>query len=210
MARIDFAKHGKLLDKRDWLDSTYTSIGAARWAFFAIFVVLIIIVIVGTLRVNKKRTRLGMQPMYGTRWMTPPSYYQSQHQYDQPRQRDPDMPNTYVPTYTATANEYDMGFYDENGEFHANPNAKLSRPMNVDGPQPPEQTHNRQDSNISSAVPVSATVPPSHDAYEINDEHNDDDLYRPPPNPPYGLNRLGSSEDEFSPPLHAPPGFSSR
>ena len=92
---------------------------------FAIFVILIIIVLLGTLRVNKKRARQGLQPVYGTRWMTPPSYGQSQHQYDQPdHRRDPDLPSAYVPTYTATANEYDMGYYDANGVFHANPNAK--------------------------------------------------------------------------------------
>ena len=73
-----------ILHRRDaWGGDTWAS-GGARWAFFAIFIVLILIVIFGTLRVNKKRSRQGVQPLYGTRWMTPPSYRQSQTQYDQP------------------------------------------------------------------------------------------------------------------------------
>lgn len=56
--------------------------------------------------------------------MTPPSYYQSQNQYNQPTRRESDMPNVYVPTYTERAGEYDMGYYDNEGNFHPNPNAK--------------------------------------------------------------------------------------
>ena len=79
---------------------------------------------------GQEKARQGLQPVYGTRWMTPPSYGQSQHQYDQPdHRRDPDLPSAYVPTYTATANEYDMGYYDANGVFHANPNAKSPIPQ---------------------------------------------------------------------------------
>lgn len=119
----------------------------ARWAFFAVFIVILIVVIFGTLRVNRKRSRSGLQPIYGTRWMTPPSYNQSQNQYNQPNQRrDPDMPQTYVPTYTAEAGEYDMGFYDERGEFHANPNAKPTMPQI----QRPEPAHHRDNDNGSA------------------------------------------------------------
>ena len=156
---------------------------------FAIFVILIIIVLLGTLRVNKKRARQGLQPVYGTRWMTPPSYGQSQHQYDQPdHRRDPDLPSAYVPTYTATANEYDMGYYDANGVFHANPNAKS--PI----PQPPK-VHQRSESttvtdenshNTPGGAPIASNLP--HDLTG-NNQHVDDndsigDFYRPPQGPP--------------------------
>lgn len=135
--------------------------GGARWAFFAIFIVLIIIVILGTLRINRARTRQGIQPIYGTRWMTPPSYYQSQGQYNQPTRREPDMPNVYVPTYTEHAGEYDMGYYDNQGNFHPNPNAK--------GPTFPPDSHARDIDGLDG-IPISNSFQQS-----INDE----DISRP-------------------------------
>lgn len=146
--------------------------GGARWAFFAIFIVLILIVVVGTLRINRARSRQGIEPIYGTRWMTPPSYFQSQDQYNQPTRRDPDVPNVYVPAYTATANDTDMGFYDAQGNFHANPNSK--------GPAYPEASHPRSTSN-ADGIPL--------DNYNhtgtgtLTDEH-DDMFYRRPSGPP--------------------------
>ncbi|KAI5952498.1 hypothetical protein KGF54_003365 [Candida jiufengensis] len=131
--------------KRDWGDNYWENSNSARWAFFAIFIVLVIIVILGTIRVNKKRSQHGQQPLYGTRWMTPPSYRQSQNQYDQPDHlRDPDLPSAYVPTYTQHANEFDMGYYDSSGTFHPNPNAKNAL-------QHPPATHQRHGSNSSSS-----------------------------------------------------------
>lgn len=131
--------------KRDDFDGGSWT-GGARWAFFAIFAVLIIVVVIGTLRVNRNRARLGHEPIYGTRWMTPPLYLQLQGQYNQPTRRDPDMPNVYVPTYTAHANEYDMGYYDAQGNFVANPNAK--------DPAFPEQAHQRTH-EVGDGVPAS-------------------------------------------------------
>jgi len=156
-----------LYTKRDWDDDYWSNSGGARWAFFAIFVVLIIIVVLGTIRVNKKRAQHGEQPIYGTRWLTPPSYRQSQTQYQQPDHvRDPDLPSAYVPTYTATANEYDMGYYDSNGNFHPNPNAKLALP------HPPE-THQRTGSAISSHTNAGATtLSPTLD-HDNNNNNND-------------------------------------
>lgn len=113
------------LNKRDWGDG-WSNSGSARWAFFAIFIALIILVVVGTLRVNKKRSRQGVQPIYGTRWLTPPSYGQSQTVYN--TRNEPDITTNYVPTYTERAAETDMGYYDNQGTFHANPNAKAPIP----------------------------------------------------------------------------------
>ena len=138
---------------------------------------------------EQEKSSSGLQPVYGTRWMTPPSYGQSQHQYDQPdHRRDPDLPSAYVPTYTATANEYDMGYYDANGVFHANPNAKS--PI----PQPPK-VHQRSESttvtdenshNTPGGAPIASNLP--HDLTG-NNQHVDDndsigDFYRPPQGPP--------------------------
>lgn len=119
--------------------------GGARWAFFGIFLVLIIVLMIGTLKINRNRARQGISPIYGTRWMTPPSYFQSQGQYNQPTSGEVDMPNVYVPTYTATANDNDMGYYDAQGNFHANPNSK--------GPELPESAHRRTTTN-SDGIPL--------------------------------------------------------
>lgn len=56
------------------------------------------------------------------------------------------MPNVYVPTYTEHAGEYDMGYYDNQGTFHPNPNAKE--------PAMPPPSHLR-DSDAADGVPLS-------------------------------------------------------
>ena len=167
------------VNKRDWEDNSWTGGGGARWAFFAVFIVLILIVVLGTIRVNKKRSQQGIQPIYGTRWMTPPSYVQSQTQYNQPNTRDPDMPTNYVPAYSAEATEYDMGYYDNSGKFHANPNAKSQTQAETTDVTYPESAHHRLTSGAAGA-PV-GRIPTLH---EESDENEDGDLYRPPPGPP--------------------------
>ncbi|KAI5965140.1 uncharacterized protein KGF55_001360 [Candida pseudojiufengensis] len=166
------------LQKRDWNDNYWENSGTARWAFFAIFIVLVIIVILGTIRVNKKRSQHGQQPLYGTRWMTPPSYRQSQNQYDQPDHvRDPDLPSAYVPTYTAQANEYDMGYYDSSGTFIANPNAKHAL-------QHPPQTHQRNISRNSNTNIAATNLPTDIHNNENNNEDDIGDISRPNGPPP--------------------------
>lgn len=201
--------------------------GGARWAFFAIFIAVVIVVILGTFRANKKRTARGIEPIYGTRWMTPPSYLQSQHQYNQPQGRDADMPSAYVPAYSARANEYDMGYYDQDGVFHANPNAKASMPQGSGDANiaPPEQTHQRTTSTATDGVPLSSTVPASggvtftdegHQAQRTSEDSFD--LYRRPGGVPGTFpsqsmnNGTRESSPEYGPPASPPPdlGSSSR
>lgn len=185
--------------KRDFETSGWSNSGA-RWAFFAVFILLIIIVVFGTIRVNKKRTQAGVQPIYGTRWMTPPLYRQSQTHYNQPQGANAVLGGSYVPTYTATANEYDMGYYDNNGEFHPNPNSKSAHIPGV----PP--AHHRNPSDVSHAAPAQripsmsdasvqrpAGPPPASE--DIDDE--DDDLYRRPHGAP--------PPSSFAPPSSPPP-----
>ena len=191
-----------MLDKRATSGDSTWSIGGARWAFFAILFVLILIGIFGTLRVNKKRFQLGSQPLYGTRWMTPPSYRQSQTQYDQPVNiRDPDLPSTYVPTYTAEANEYDMGHYDQAGKFHSNPNARAALMA------PPPSAHQRQNPAHGDAIPISSTVPVG----ALTDEDGDiSSPAGPPPDLESGTGESSESLGDFSrPPGHAPPEHTS-
>lgn len=153
-------------------DDGWSDSGGARWAFFAIFIVLILIVVAGTLRVNKKRSRHGAQPIYGTRWITPPSYRQSQTSH---RQRDGPETN-YVPTYSEQAGDTDMGFYDNSGVFHPNPNAKSPFP----------EVHVRL-TTATEGVPLT-TIP----------SLEDDDLFRRPVSRPpttQNLNTQASSDN---------------
>ncbi|SGZ47572.1 CIC11C00000005260 [Sungouiella intermedia] len=166
--------------------------GGARWAFFAIFIVLIIIVIIGTLRINRARSRQGIQPLYGTRWMTPPSYLQSQDQYNQPTRRDPDMPNAYVPTYSERANDNDMGYYDNSGTFHPNPNAK--------GPLMPEPAHQRSSSNTDGIPLTDYNQTGSSVPGTVSDEY--DDMFRRPLGPPP---RSTTTETIYERPTNPPP-----
>ncbi|RCK54768.1 Protein RCR1 [Candida viswanathii] len=195
------------LDRRaDWDNGYWNNSGLARWAFFAIFVVLIIIVLLGTIRVNKKRARQGLQPMHGTRWMMPPSYRQSQTQYQQPdHTRDPELPSAYVPTYTATANDMDLGYYDANGQFHPNPNAKTAVP------KPPQAYHSTTEQVNDERGPISDNLP--HDLQE-SDNDSLGDMFRRPSGPPprsttassLSNNNTGNATaDDFSRPSGPPP-----
>lgn len=139
-----------------WSDS-----GGARWAFFGVFIVLVIIVVIGTLRVNKRRSRQGIQPIYGTRWLTPPSYRQSERVYN--NRNDLDVPTNYVPTYSEQAGDTDMGYYDNEGNFHPNPNAKSPIP----------EVHVRSTS-LSEGVPLT-TIPNINNNNNNNNNNNDDD-----------------------------------
>ncbi|ODV61418.1 resistance to Congo red protein ASCRUDRAFT_20958, partial [Ascoidea rubescens DSM 1968] len=88
----------------------------ARWLLFILFVILIIFLFFGTRRVNRFRIKKGQTPIRGTAWITPPSYYQSQAQYNQPANGT----GAYVPPYTADVNPNDAGYYDNTGVFHPN------------------------------------------------------------------------------------------
>lgn len=96
-----------------------------RWILFVIFVVFILAIGVCTARVNRKRRTMGQAPIRGTAWMTPPSYRQSQRQYNGSAGR---VVEDFVPQYTETANEQDLGYYDEHGEFHLNSKAEYLPP----------------------------------------------------------------------------------
>ncbi|ODQ80045.1 hypothetical protein BABINDRAFT_8221 [Babjeviella inositovora NRRL Y-12698] len=92
-----------------WFASTNNG---ARWAYFAIIIAVILVVIFCTIRANKRRLRIGKIPLRGTAWMTPPLYYQSQNLYNQPREG-----GAYVPPYSATGNATDVGYYNNDGTF---------------------------------------------------------------------------------------------
>ncbi|QID83336.1 resistance to congo red [Saccharomyces pastorianus] len=113
-----------------------------------------------TALLNKRRRRIGRAPIRGTAWLTPPSYRQSQQQQTGTRQQPAD---DYVPEYTETANEHDLGYYDERGEFH--PNDKVA-------PAPPVQ-------ELSSESVNSLERPPAAVVHQTNSSDMEDDLTRP-------------------------------
>ncbi|CAI4055095.1 hypothetical protein SKDZ_02G1120 [Saccharomyces kudriavzevii ZP591] len=97
-----------------------------RWILFVIVVAVVLLIVLYTFLVNRRRQRTGRAPIRGTAWLTPPSYGQSQQQYTGNVQQHT---NDYVPEYTERANEHDLGYYDERGEFHPNDKAAcLSSP----------------------------------------------------------------------------------
>lgn len=126
-----------------------------RWILFVIFVVFILAIGVCTARVNRRRRTLGQAPIRGTAWMTPPSYRQSQRQYNGSAGR---VVEDFVPQYTETANEQDLGYYDEHGEFHLNSKAEYL-------PPPTLIRETRSDSSESLERPRAAVTrdPPSSD-----------------------------------------------
>ncbi|KAG7663160.1 uncharacterized protein J8A68_003338 [[Candida] subhashii] len=140
-----------------------------------------------TVRTNKKRKEIGKPPIYGTSWITPPSYRQSQNQYNQPsvrqQTRDPELPSSYVPTYSEKTNETDLGYYDSEGKFHLNPNAKV--------PFPPPVHPKPSSLNSNDRIVVSDSIGGGDDNI-VNDENsiNQSDRYSnestppPPPSPP--------------------------
>lgn len=222
------------LIKKSWEDgdSWSSGTGGARWAFFAIFIILIIVIIFGTIRVNKKRSKRGVQPIYGTRWMTPPSYVQSQDQYGNTIHHGSGNGNantngngngrtdTYVPTYTAEATDYDMGYYDNNGVFHPNPNANANaNSTNKNDPQFPQSVHHRTSNSVGGGgQPISSEIPRNQEGNIFNDElnHSDDELFRRPTGVPPQFNNnnanntsdnnIGTMPGAFERPSSPPPG----
>lgn len=101
-----------------------------RWVLFGVFGILgIIIVILGTLKINRGRNKIGQAPIRGTAWMIPPSYRQSEIQYTG---NTGNVVEEYVPKYTRNANNQDLGYYDERGEFHQNNDAEYIAPPTLE------------------------------------------------------------------------------
>ncbi|GMF03104.1 unnamed protein product [[Candida] boidinii] len=95
------------LSKRAWNDGS----NGGRWAFFVFVIALIVILFAMVCYTNIRRMRRGAAPIRGTTWITPPSYYQSQNQYQS-------SPANQLPAYTANPNpNQDAGFYDKDGIF---------------------------------------------------------------------------------------------
>lgn len=100
------------LGKRDYYYGSY--LNPARWAFFALFLVGVVLCLCYVFALNRRRIARGGAPITGTGWIVPPNYHQLQVQYNQPQEG-----GSYVPEYSARAGDGDAGYYDQNGVFHA-------------------------------------------------------------------------------------------
>ncbi|CCF58853.1 hypothetical protein KAFR_0F02560 [Kazachstania africana CBS 2517] len=114
LRRADGDNSSGIADYDDSYNSTAWKFG--RWFLSIVFVLVFLSIIFMAVRANKKRINRGEAPIRGTSWLTPPSYRQSERQYSSSAGEYED----YVPTYTEQANENDLGYYDERGEFHLN------------------------------------------------------------------------------------------
>ncbi|EDO18076.1 hypothetical protein Kpol_1045p63 [Vanderwaltozyma polyspora DSM 70294] len=126
-----------------------------RWILFVIFLVFLVASLFLTGRVNRRRRMMGQAPIRGTAWLTPPSYRQSERDYNATTSGTVE---DYVPKYTETSNADDLGYYDERGEFHANDKAEYLPPPtltfevdsdeNSQGLERPGRALTRQPSNF--------------------------------------------------------------
>ncbi|CAI4037248.1 hypothetical protein SMKI_02G1160 [Saccharomyces mikatae IFO 1815] len=126
-ANEDIRIYGNHVSK--FVGSYYSYSGSSwesgRWILFVLFIAAIVFILFFTFLANRRRRRMGRAPIRGTAWLTPPSYRQSQQQYTGTVQQRTD---DYVPEYTERANEHDLGYYDERGEFHPNDKAACVAP----------------------------------------------------------------------------------
>lgn len=75
----------------------------------AIFIVVALCAFLSLRIAAIRRVRQGRPAIVGTRWMVPPSYYQSQQQYG-------NVQNA-APPYTPNPGAFDAGFYDVDNHF---------------------------------------------------------------------------------------------
>lgn len=131
--RMDLPISTNNITNENGIESVSTN---TRWIYGGILLglvgIFLFLLIVGAFCTNVKRLKTGRQPVYGTSWLTPPSYWQSQHDYTTNRGEEPDE---YVPTYSEVPNEnVDLGFYDDRGEFHlSSQNREYTPPKSLSG-----------------------------------------------------------------------------
>ncbi|CCK72191.1 resistance to Congo red protein KNAG_0J01090 [Huiozyma naganishii CBS 8797] len=132
-----------------------------RWILFVLLGIGILFICLNTIRINWRRSKVGQAPIRGTAWFTPPSYRQSQNQYNSGANQD------YVPQYTAEVNEQDLGYYDERGDFHRNDKADYP-PL----PQKTSEVPNARDADGNPIVAEPATA-----ALRTQENENDTSVF---------------------------------
>lgn len=142
-----------------------------------ILVFVLVLIVFGTCFKSRRRVRKGQQPIYGTGWMVPPSYYQSQQQYNHP-----------APPYNPNAGQADAGYYDQNGNFVSQyPQQQPQYPMYGGyGYQQPSNYRGDEHGNMPADT---GYAPPSHPPpAHVNEQAQGSNSYEmgnyPPPSYP--------------------------
>lgn len=144
-----------------------------KWSLFAIFIVLLVLIVVATLRANYNRIRHGRLPIRGTGWFTPPSYQQSEREYNHDdgihvnRHNNRRQREENIPKYTEEVGEHDLGFYDPDGKFHPNVQGQMINPPPLEtgvvtNENPNTEEHNNN--NASEGESVFGIESPDHTA----------------------------------------------
>ncbi|KAG5357311.1 Protein RCR2 [Yarrowia sp. C11] len=80
-----------------------------RWILLALIIGVFLISFLLVCTTNKRRLNRGQQPITGTSWIVPPTYHQSEQQY-QSQAAPPYNPN-------ANSDPTAAGYYDQSGNF---------------------------------------------------------------------------------------------
>lgn len=114
----------------------------ARWILLVFFLVAFGALVFIAIRINMRRSLRGQSMIRGTGWFTPPSYRQSERQYNGGAGSAGRREEEYVPVYTERANEQDLGYYDNDGVFHVNSKAEpMPPPPGIDAVPAPAPTY---------------------------------------------------------------------
>lgn len=201
-------------------DLYYSSGGGANYAFLAFIIAAAAIIFLMICFVNVRRIKAGRRPLV-SRYLAPPSYVQSQQQYQN------DAPP--LPTYTEAPNPVqDAGYYDNQGNFVAAkpgelqyPPAAVSTPNAAAGCQyPPVGGGSNDETSYSSPYmnhntptnnPATTGIEPAH----INENHSKDSTTNTQ-STPYVLGQGNSNSGNineppagyYSPPQEPPPAHS--
>lgn len=147
----------------------------------ACIIALGIVVILMIRWYSARKVRRGQDPVPLTGWMLPPSYHQSQRQYNQPTRPSPE--GAPVPPYQPEPGAHDAGYYDANGNF-------IFKHEQDDFPQ----AHVREERDANQ-TPINSEQPSATD------------FYPPPAGPPPG--HQGDTQN-YSPPPGPPPAAATR
>ncbi|QPG73684.1 hypothetical protein FOA43_000997 [Brettanomyces nanus] len=182
-----------LIKRQGWYQNSGNN---ARYAFLAFLIAVVVIIFTMTCFVNLRRIRAGRRP-FVSRYLAPPSYYQSERQYE--------TAPPPLPTYTAEANpQQDVGYYDQNGKFVP---AKME---DTEFPPPPGATPSG-DHTYANATPI-VVSPPTDSGIQpayLAQETTSPATSTPGSNSAYYSPRQGSSSPQSnaanSPSGYAPP-----
>lgn len=168
MSPINSHISGTGVEKRVYYTSDSPAWDQGRWILFVVLAVGLLLLLLYTRMLNRKRASIGQAPIRGTAWISPPTYRQSQRQHNR---GTGDVTDDFVPEYTERANDQDLGYYDQSGEFHLN--------SKVEYQSPPPLSRRGSDSTASLERPQAAVTRIPTDEMEIDFRR-----YRPTTAPP--------------------------